>query len=280
MTIKKYGLGLLLLLGLGMIFVQCSSDSGGDSAQVIEDYIASQTLAFDQTASGLFVSIERTTGSPLINETDFLQFDLRLSDLNGTVGVNTFGTNQNITTEALGFPPGIVEAFQLMGPGDIGTFILPPSLSGGGLQEGEALVYRIEILDVFDNLSAYNEELITTYLAENNITTAQRMDNGLYIVTDNPGNDRRPDLLSSIIIDYQGYLLNDEVFDTTLDSPDPATFQLSQLIEGWQIGLQSFGEGGEGMLFIPSNLAFGRNGAGTIPPNAPIAFDIELIMVQ
>jgi len=76
MTIKKYGLGFVLLLG--MIFVQCSSDD--DSQQLIEDYIASQTLSFDQTASGLYVSIERTTGSPLINETDFLQFELRLSD--------------------------------------------------------------------------------------------------------------------------------------------------------------------------------------------------------
>ncbi len=276
MTIKKYGLGFVLLLG--MIFVQCSSDD--DSQQLIEDYIASQTLSFDQTASGLYVSIERTTGSPLINETDFLQFELRLSDLNGVVGINTFTDDRNITTEVLAFPPGIVEAFQLMGPGDIGTFILPPSLSGGGLQEGEALIYEIEILDVFDNLSTYNDELITSYLTENNITTAQRMDNGLYIVIDNPGNDVQPDLLSTIIIDYQGYLLNDEVFDTTLDSPDPATFPLAQLIEGWQIGLQSFGEGGEGMLFIPSNLAFGRNGSGDIPPNAPIAFDIQLITVQ
>ena len=278
MTIKKYGLGLVLLAGI--IFVQCSSDSSNDSEQLIEDYIASQTLAFDRTNSGLYTSIERSTGSPLINETDFLQFELRLSDLSGDEGINTFADDRDITTEVLAFPPGIIEALQLMGPGDIGTFILPPSLSGGGLQEGAALVYRIEILDVFDNLSAYNEELITSYLAENNITTAQRMDNGLYIKIDNPGNDVRPDLLSTIIIDYQGYLLNDEVFDTTLDSPDPATFPLAQLIEGWQLGLQSFGVGGEGMLFIPSNLAFGRNGSGNIPPNAPIAFDIQLITVQ
>jgi len=267
---KIYSLGLVLLLVV--LFVQCSSDD--DSAQLIEDFIATQSLAFDRTDSGLYVSLERSTGSPLIN------FELRLSDLNGVVGINTFTDDRNITTEVLAFPPGIVEAFQLMGPGDIGTFILPPSLSGGGLQEGEALIYEIEILDVFDNLSTYNDELITSYLTENNITTAQRMDNGLYIVIDNPGNDVQPDLLSTIIIDYQGYLLNDEVFDTTLDSPDPATFPLAQLIEGWQIGLQSFGEGGEGMLFIPSNLAFGRNGSGNIPPNAPIAFDIQLITVQ
>jgi len=273
---KIYSLGLVLLLVV--LFVQCSSDD--DSAQLIEDFIATQSLAFDRTDSGLYVSLERSTGSPLINETNFLQFELRLSDLNGVVGINTFTDDRNITTEVLAFPPGIVEAFQLMGPGDIGTFILPPSLSGGGLQEGEALIYEIEILDVFDNLSTYNDELITSYLTENNITTAQRMDNGLYIVIDNPGNDVQPDLLSTIIIDYQGYLLNDEVFDTTLDSPDPATFPLAQLIEGWQIGLQSFGEGGEGMLFIPSNLAFGRNGSGDIPPNAPIAFDIQLITVQ
>ena len=117
MTIKKYGLGLVLLVGI--IFVQCSSDSSDDSEQLIEDYIASQTLALDRTNSGLYTSIERSTGSPLINETDFLQFELRLSDLSGDEGINTFADDRDITTEVLAFPPGIIEALQLMGPGDI-----------------------------------------------------------------------------------------------------------------------------------------------------------------
>jgi hypothetical protein len=276
MTLKRFGFGLLMLLGI--LFVQCSSDD--DSEQVIQDYIESQDLAFDRTASGLYVALERSTGSTLINESEFIRFELRLTDLNETVGLNTFDTDDLITTEVLAFPPGIVEAFQLMGPGDLGTFILPPSLSGGGLQEGEALVYQIEIIDVFDNLAAYNEELITDYLAENNITTAQRMDNGLYIKIDEPGNDVRPDVSSTIVIDYQGYLLNDDVFDSSFERGVPNTFALAALIEGWQIGLQSFGEGGQGMLFIPSNLGFGRNGTGNIPPNAPIAFDIQLISVE
>ena len=275
--IKRYGLGLVLLLGI--LFIQCSS--GDDSNETsIDDFIATQSLAFDQTASGLFVSLERTTGSALINESDFIQFELLLSDLSGAIGINTFETDDILTSEVLGFPPGIVEGIQLMGPGDLATFILPPSLSGGGLQEGNALIYQIEIIDGFDNLASYNEELITTYLADNNITTAQRMDNGLYIVIDEPGNENMPNINSTIIIDYQGYLLNDEVFDSSFERGVPNTFPLAALIEGWQIGMQSFGEGGVGMLFIPSNLAFGRNGTGNIPPNAPIAFDIQLISVE
>ena len=276
MTFKRYGLGLMILLGI--LFVQCSSDED-NSEDLIEEYIASQALAFDRTESGLFVSLERSTGSPLISASDFVQVELRLSDLSGVVGFNTFDTDANIASEVLAFPPGLIEGFQLLGPGDLATIILPSSLSGGGLPEGDALVYQVEVIDVFDNLAEYNEELITTYLADNNITTAQRMDNGLYIKIDEPGNEDMPDISSTIVIDYQGYLLNDQVFDSSFERGVPNTFQLASLIEGWQIGLQSFGEGGEGMLFIPSNLAFGRNGSGDIPSNAPIAFDIQLLSV-
>lgn len=275
-TPKKYGLGLVLLLGI--LFVQCSSDNNNEAQ--IEEYIATQSLAFDQTASGLYVSLERTTGSTLITESDFVQIELRLSDLSGVGGINTFDSDENISTEVLAFAPGIVEGMQLLGPGDLGTFILPPSLSAGSVPEGQGLVFQIEIIDVFDDLASYNDELITSYLDDNNITTAQRMANGLYIKIDEPGNDNVPNVNSTIVIDYQGYLLNDEVFDSSFERGVPNTFPLAALIEGWQIGLQSFGEGGEGMLFIPSNLAFGRNGTGNIPSNAPIAFDIQLISVD
>jgi peptidylprolyl isomerase len=82
-------------------------------------------------------------------------------------------------------------------------------------------------------------------------------------------------LSSNIQLNYKGYLLNGKVFD----SGNNVTFNLSKLIEGWQVGLVHFSEGDKGRLFIPSGLAYGTTGSGSIPPNSPLIFDITLLKV-
>ena len=65
------------------------------------------------------------------------------------------------------------------------------------------------------------------------------------------------------------------MFDQTTSGP--ATFPLSRVIAGWQEGIPLFKKGGKGLLLIPSTIAYGSRGAGSIPPNAPIAFEVELV---
>lgn len=99
---------------------------------------------------------------------------------------------------------------------------------------------------------------------------------GMYVVTDYAGEgDARPTLDDEVTIFYQGYLLDGTHFDGT--GPEPATFPLFQLIEGWQIGIPYFGKGGKGKLVIPSELAYGDRTAGEIPGGSTLMFEIELI---
>jgi phosphoglycolate phosphatase-like HAD superfamily hydrolase len=56
--------------------------------------------------------------------------------------------------------------------------------------------------------------------------------------------------------------------------------QLNRVIPGWTEGMQLFGEGGKGKLFVPSNLGYGENGHGAIEPNATLVFDIQLDSVK
>ena len=52
---------------------------------------------------------------------------------------------------------------------------------------------------------------------------------------------------------------------------------LPQLVTGFQQGLQVLGEGGRGAIVFPSELGYGKQGAGTVPSYSPIAFQVELV---
>ena len=124
-----------------------------------------------------------------------------------------------------------------------------------------------------------NEELIEEFLTVNNIT-AERTSSGLYYVITDPGVDPKPGSNSNVTVHYHGYLLTGEVFDSSINRGEPITIGLNQVIAGWREGIPLFGTGGTGTLYIPASLAYGSRGSGGIPPNTPIAFDVELISVN
>ena len=87
----------------------------------------------------------------------------------------------------------------------------------------------------------------------------------------------------NITVLYTGYLLNGTEFDSRMDRNQPFHSQLGtgQLIKGWDIGVQGMKVGGIRNLTIPSELAYGHNGAGNvIPADATLVFKIELLKVE
>ena len=85
----------------------------------------------------------------------------------------------------------------------------------------------------------------------------------------------------SVTVHYTGKLIDGTVFDSSVERGEPATFGVTQVIPGWVEALQMMKEGAKWRLFIPSNLAYGPNGAGNvIGPNATLIFDVELIKVN
>lgn len=119
-------------------------------------------------------------------------------------------------------------------------------------------------------------EEIEAYLEDNNIA-ALRTDNDLFYVVEEEGNGQFPTLSDFVTVDYHGYYTDGQVFDSSVDRGMPVGFPLSGVIQGWQEGIPLFSKGGKGKLFIPSNLAYGQAGRGSIPPNAVLVFDVELI---
>lgn len=79
---------------------------------------------------------------------------------------------------------------------------------------------------------------------------------------------------------YEGRTIEGEVFDSSYERNQPATFPLTGVIPGWTEILQLMKEGDKWQVYIPAELAYGERGAGEkIGPNAALIFDIELLEV-
>ena len=75
-------------------------------------------------------------------------------------------------------------------------------------------------------------------------------------------------------------LLDGTEFDSSYKRGEPAEFPVDGVIAGWTEALQLMKVGDKWKLFIPSDLAYGPQGNRSIPPNAVLVFDIELLDIK
>ncbi|CAM1365835.1 peptidylprolyl isomerase [Tenacibaculum xiamenense] len=97
------------------------------------------------------------------------------------------------------------------------------------------------------------------------------------------GDGKTPSKGAMVSVHYKGQLLDGTVFDSSYKRKQPIDFAIGvgQVIPGWDEGIQLLQVGDKARLVIPSNLAYGANGAGgVIPPNATLIFDVELVNVK
>lgn len=88
---------------------------------------------------------------------------------------------------------------------------------------------------------------------------------------------------SSVVVNYTGYLPDGTIFDSSIPRRQPFSFTVGQgrVIEGWERGLIGMKLGGQRRLLIPASMGYGEGGVpGTIPPNSPLIFEIELLNIQ
>ena len=90
------------------------------------------------------------------------------------------------------------------------------------------------------------------------------------------GNGEIPKITDEVEVEYEGYLLDSQVFDSTKDV-GAQVFNIQEMIPGWQEILTKMQEGSRWKVYIPPHLAYGENGASPmIQPNATLIFIIEL----
>ena len=123
-----------------------------------------------------------------------------------------------------------------------------------------------------------SEEFLAETAKREGVTTTE---SGLqYEVMQIGSEARKPAATDTVTVHYHGTLPNGEVFDSSVQRGEPATFGLNQVIRGWTEGVQLMDIGSKFRFFIPADLAYGPNGAGgAIGPNQALVFEVELLEI-
>jgi peptidyl-prolyl cis-trans isomerase A (cyclophilin A) len=118
-----------------------------------------------------------------------------------------------------------------------------------------------------------------TITTTDTLTTASGLK---YLVVHKNESGTRAEAGKNVDVHYSGYLLDGTLFDSSIKRGKPISFQLGtgMVIEGWDEGIALMHVGEKFRLIIPSELAYGSRGVGSIPPNATLIFDVELVNVK
>ncbi len=272
------------ILALCLLFVNCKSDIANPTVDPVEqlaedvknidEYLAANNLSAQTTASGLRYVVEDVGRGMPINETASINVLLKGYFLDGT----TFDQTAECSPITVFLPdviPGFSEGIQQFNTWGKGKIFMPSALAFG--QSGTAnipantvLAFDIEIVEQkeFDNTKIKN------YIAENNLTKIDSTLSGIYYTISEGGTGEHPSENATVTVAYKGYFTDGSTFD---QSEVPISFGLNAVIQGWQEALPLLKKDGSGTFLIPSNLAYGAAGSGSIPSNTMIIFDITLV---
>lgn len=206
--------------------------------------------------------------------------------------------------DSVGRPYDVSEIFSLLRVGDSAVVIQSmdtlSKMMGGmapGTKKGEKRKIYLRVLNSFSDISQaqndFNNELelqkgrevkaIETYLKQNNIS-ATKTQKGAYVQFIKKGEGPLPDSGKLVSIKYTGKNFKGVPFDSNVDSsfghtePLPLTIGQMGAIPGFEDGVRQFAKGGKGIIYIPSMLAYGQQGA---PPRIQsfenLIFEVEVL---
>jgi len=121
---------------------------------------------------------------------------------------------------------------------------------------------------------AIDTTAIGNYLRSNNISALKDV-SGVRVVIESLGTAFPPKFSSTVKVSYTGRFLSEEIFDQGTN----VTFDMGDLIPGFQIGLALLPEGTKAKIYVPSTYAYGNRDVNDIPANSNLIFEIELVEV-
>lgn len=291
---------ITLLASAGLFTTACKKDDpamkdySGIDQEIITQYLATNniTTAQKQPSGVYFLPIRTNTAAPKVTSGSSVAvlYTGHLLDAAGTVFDASSKHSNPLLTFVQGVGqiiPGFDEGVSLMHVGDKAEFLIPSARGYGSTERGSipansVLRFEVEVVDV----PTYDDNLITSYLATKNITTAQKQASGLYFlpITTN-ANAVRPAIGNTVTVLYTGHLMDatGTVFDASSlngNTPLSFTFGRGQLITGFEEGIALMHKGDKAELLLPSALAYGVQGASTIGPNTALRFEVEVVDIK
>jgi FKBP-type peptidyl-prolyl cis-trans isomerase len=155
------------------------------------------------------------------------------------------------------------------------------------MENGQTIMDRDDALEVVQNafenaMRKQAFELRTTeelFLAENaSNPDVLQTESGLQYMVLQEGTGPKPKETDTVRVHYEGALISGIIFDSSYDRGEPEEFPLEMVIPGWAEGIMLMNTGSIHRIFLPSNLAYGEQGAGQIiPPYSTLVFTVELL---
>lgn len=135
----------------------------------------------------------------------------------------------------------------------------------------------------FEEENKKNEETASQWLENNKSKQGiQALPSGCQYRVISNGDGPKPTDTSSVLVHYTAKLIDGTVFDDSRQRGEPATFNLAEMIQGWKELLPLMAKGSKWELYIPPQMGYGAQGTGdgTIPGNAVLIFEVELIDIK
>lgn len=272
--------------------IEAPTTRGGEQRNEILKYAIANELDIRSDTTGIFYLIQKPgTGNlyPDMDKIILAHYEGRLLD--GKVFDSSYERGEPIEFTLQQVIKGWQKSIPTMKKGEKTTFFIPSDLAygergaGNDIPANAILAFDIELIDFYSpeeasaKMKAREEAKIKKYMTENSLTDFQKTDSGIYYKIDKPGKgDARPNRKSFVKAHYRGTLLDGTEFDSSYKRNKPLDFKLGGVIRGWQEAIPLLGKGGKGTFIIPSELAYGKRGAGAqIGPNTVLRFDIELL---
>jgi len=197
------------------------------------------------------------------------------------------------------FKGSFEEALMMMAEGDSASFMVNADsvyMKTFGVKElpkfiekGSYLTFYVKLhkvktqQELMNELSEKETKLRNAYLTQNNITTAPT-ESGLYFIEQAPGSGKLIAAGQTVTVKYTGKFLNGKVFDASDLHKDEKPIEFlagkGQVIRGWDEALLKMKKGGKASLIIPSQLGYGFQENGPIPPFTTLVFDLEVVNVK
>jgi len=131
-------------------------------------------------------------------------------------------------------------------------------------------------------LAAENESVERQAYLDEKYPDAKPTASGMYFIQEKKGKGKKAEPGKKVKVHYTGMFLDGSKFDSSVDRGEPIEFTLGQgqVIPGWDEGIGMMRVGDKAVLVIPSNLAYGPGGRGSIPPSSTLVFEVELMGVE
>jgi FKBP-type peptidyl-prolyl cis-trans isomerase len=274
----------LCMVGIG---AGCSSkfleDEAANSVQAnetaIKNYLDARKLTAEKSNTGLYYIFQKKNPSGAqFKVGDQLSIHYHLFTLNGALIDSTDRAKKAPATFTYGVTrllPGMEEALTLMRTGEEVLLMMPNYLAYGnqppnGVDSYAAIGCRLDLVAV-----RTEDNQIDDYIKSKSLTLTETTSTGLRFIKTATTTGAAVAAGQTVTVKYSGKLLNDKVFDS-----GEYTFRVGSggAVAGFDEGVSKLKIGEKATIIFPSKLGYAERGSGTtIPPFAPLVFDIELL---